>query len=106
MNARPASRKASQEELAALFQVLGNPTRLRILRDLATGEQCVCNMFKRLQLPQNLVSHHLGILRERGIIRSRRSGKWVYYSLNESPLARISDAVTVILKTPKGQAAC
>jgi ArsR family transcriptional regulator len=101
-----APRKARHEEIASLFQVLGNPTRLRIIHDLATGEKCVCNIFRRLKLPQNLVSHHLGILRKRGIIHSRRAGKWVYYSINEELLEDVSDAVKAILNTPKGQAAC
>jgi len=98
--------KAGQEQIACLFRVLGNDTRMRILHDLATGEKCVCNIFKRLKLPQNLVSHHLGILRKNGLIRSRRAGKWVYYSLEGKQLAHVAAVVHGILKAPKGQPAC
>lgn len=89
-----------------MFHVLGNATRMRIILDLATGEKCVCNIFKRLKLPQNLVSHHLGILRRKGVIRSRRAGKWVYYTLNEKQLAGVADAFQGILKAPKRQGTC
>ncbi len=69
-----------------LFCVLGNDIRFRIVDYLASGEKCVCNIFKRLDLPQNLASHHLSILRENGLIADRKEGKWVYYSLNKKGL--------------------
>ena len=68
------------------FNALGNDTRLRIISYLASGEKCVCNIFQRLDLPQNLVSHHLKILRQRGFIADRKAGKWVFYSLNKRTL--------------------
>lgn len=65
-----------------LLKALGNPVRLDILRLLIAGEQCVCAIFAHLDLPQNLVSHHLGILRKNHFIHARKEGKWVHYSLN------------------------
>ena len=65
-----------------LFKALGDKTRLGIVLYLATGEKCVCNIFKHLNLPQNLISHHLGVLRQNKLIKSRKEGKWVHYSLN------------------------
>lgn len=64
------------------LKALGNPIRLDILKCLISGERCVCILFEKLKLPQNLVSHHLAILRKSGFIKARKEGKWVHYSLN------------------------
>lgn len=101
-----AAGKGRRREVATVFQVLGNDTRLRIILDLATGEKCVCNIYRRLRLSQNLASHHLGVLREKGIIRARREGKWVYYSLNADVLTNVIETVRGILGAEKGQSVC
>ncbi|MDD5469904.1 MAG: metalloregulator ArsR/SmtB family transcription factor [Candidatus Peribacteraceae bacterium] len=97
---------ADQQEVAALFQILGNKTRMRIVQEIAAGEQCVCTIFKELGLPQNLISHHLGILREHGVLHARREGKWVYYSLNRKILAHLGKAIKGILEAPERKRAC
>jgi len=84
-----------------LFSALGNEIRFRIVGYLATGEKCVCCIFKKLSLPQNLVSHHLGILRENRIIADRKDGKWVYYSLNKQTLGQAKKALVDILDVKK-----
>jgi len=72
-----------------LLKALGNPVRLNILHFLVSGEKCVCKIFAQLQLPQNLVSHHLGILRKNRLITCRKDGKWVLYSLNTGCIVRL-----------------
>jgi len=89
-----------------LFSVLGNDTRFRIVGFLASGEKCVCNIFKKLDLPQNLVSHHLGILREKGLIADRKDGKWVYYSLNKKVLEESKKALADILNVKRKNSSC
>ena len=74
--------KNSTKTILPLIKAIGNPVRLDILNFLSGNEECVCNIFDHLDLPQNLVSHHLGILRESGLIEARKDGKWVHYSLN------------------------
>lgn len=78
-------------EILALLKALGNPIRLDILHFLVAGEQCVCNIFDHLDLPQNLVSHHLGILRKNNLITARKDGKWVHYSINHKIFSRLRD---------------
>lgn len=68
-------------ELAALLRVLGDPRRLTLVALLARQERCVCEFQDVLGWPQNLVSHHLGQLRRAGLVRTRRDGQWIYYSL-------------------------
>src|SRR3712207_7996594 len=70
------------EPLAALFKLLSDGTRLRILMLLAKGERNVSSLCEELKLPQPTVSHHLGLLRMKHIITNRRHGKQVFYGLN------------------------
>jgi DNA-binding transcriptional ArsR family regulator len=70
------------EQLAALFRLLSDRTRLNLLMLLASGERNVTNLCETLKLPQPTVSHHLGLLRMSNVIGNRRDGKQVFYSLN------------------------
>lgn len=62
-----------------VFKALADPTRIRILGLLATGEICVCHIHESLRLPQSLVSRHLAYLRRAGLVETRKDGLWVYY---------------------------
>lgn len=66
---------------AKLFRAFADPTRLRILCLLRTGELCVCDLVAVLGLPQPTVSRHLAYLRGARLVSSRRSGTWAYYRL-------------------------
>src|SRR5688572_19443333 len=70
------------EQLANLFRLLSDRTRLNILLMLADGERNVTNLCENLRLPQPTVSHHLGLLRMSSAIGNRRDGKQVFYSLD------------------------
>lgn len=63
-----------------LFQVVGNPTRLRILLGLAQHELCVCDLSVLLGMTKSAVSHQLANLRDEGLVKTRRDGRVVYYS--------------------------
>jgi ArsR family transcriptional regulator len=69
--------------LAQMFRLLGDQTRLRILVELQGGEVNVSELCRRLKAAQPTVSRHLGILRKGGLVRNRRNGKEIYYSLSE-----------------------
>jgi ArsR family transcriptional regulator len=77
------------EAMLPLLKLMSEPNRLKIFAILAGGERCVCEIEEGMQLPQNLVSHHLGVLRDAGYIRARRDGRWVYYSVNKEKLAEV-----------------
>ena len=70
------------EQLAALFRLLSDRTRLNLLMLLSNGERNVTTLCDSLKLPQPTVSHHLGLLRMSNVIGNRREGKQVFYSLN------------------------
>jgi DNA-binding transcriptional ArsR family regulator len=70
------------EQVAARYRALGDPTRLALARSLRGGEElCVCDLSWIVQRPQNLVSHHMQILRRAEIVTARREGKMTMYRL-------------------------
>jgi ArsR family transcriptional regulator, arsenate/arsenite/antimonite-responsive transcriptional repressor len=69
------------ETLDHVFKALADPTRIRILGLLASGEICVCHIHESLRLPQSLVSRHLAYLRRAGLVATRKEGLWVHYRL-------------------------
>jgi len=71
------------EPVANLFRSLGDPNRLRIIRVLTEDCQHVSDVVRATGLPQPLVSHHLRVLKERGIAKSERQGSFTTYCLSE-----------------------
>jgi len=68
------------------FKALADETRLRILKLLEVREMCVCEVMVALDLTQPTASHHLGILENAGLVKDRKEGKWVFYSITEPKL--------------------
>ncbi len=78
-------------QLSSFLKALCEENRMRILCFLMQGERSVCDLARCLDLPQNLVSHHLGVLREIGLVTARRDehdARWVYYSVDRAALAQ------------------
>ncbi len=71
------------EKLAALFKVMGDPTRVRIIQALSLRELCVCDLSAVLEMSQSAVSHQLRVLRQERLVKYRKAGKMVYYSLDD-----------------------
>ena len=68
-------------DLAELFKVFGDSTRIRILFVLFESEVCVCDIAETLHMTQSAISHQLKILKQSKLVKARREGKTVYYSL-------------------------
>lgn len=79
------------QPLADVFKVLGDPTRLRILRVLMNQEVCVRDIADELGMGQSAVSHQLRILRDAQLVQFRRDGKTVYYSLADAHVFTLLD---------------
>lgn len=78
------------EEVAAILKGLADPNRLRIFDLLMQGDSCNCELKEKLDLPPNLLSHHLRVLRQAGLVCSRRDaidGRWIYYAVNKEVVA-------------------
>lgn len=66
-----------------MFRAFSDPTRLRILNLLQTGELCVCDIVFALDIPQPSVSRHLAYLLQAGLVSARREGTWMHYKLTK-----------------------
>lgn len=81
------------EKLVELLKVLAEPNRLLILNLLMEGVQCNCNLGNALQMAPNLISHHLSVLREAGLVNVERDpldARWVYYSVNSAAIQELN----------------
>lgn len=81
------TKKINLENLAEQLKVLGDKTRLELLRSIAEtqdAQACVCDLTPATGLTQGTVSHHLKLLVEAGILNRTQSGKWAYYSLTQT----------------------
>ena len=78
------------------MRALAEPLRWRIVELLADEELCVCHLVEALDVPQPLVSHHLRVLREAGLVESSRFRYWTYYRLRPERLVPLADAITTL----------
>ena len=77
--------------------ILAEPNRLAILSFLKDGEKCACEIHPKLKLPQNLSSHHLKVLRDLNLLKSRREGTNIIYSRNEKVIRKYQSELTKII---------
>jgi ArsR family transcriptional regulator len=73
--------ETSAETLAEAFGALADPTRVRVLVMLEAGRRCVCDLQEEIGIAPNLLSYHLRILRDAGLVTAARRGRWVDYEL-------------------------
>ena len=78
-------------DLAELFKVFGDSTRIRILYVLFQSELCVCDLAEALQMTQSAISHQLKILKQAKLVTGRREGKSVFYALADDHVRSIID---------------
>jgi ArsR family transcriptional regulator len=81
-----------------ICKTLADPKRLMILHELRDSEKSVGQLVSSLELPQSNISHHLAIMRERGIVTARRDGTTIYYSLASPKIGQACDLVQEVLK--------
>jgi len=76
-------------ELASLFKVLGDGTRIKIINALLAAEMCVCDIAVLLNMTKSAISHQLRTLRQTKLVKSRKEGKHVFYSLDDEHVSGI-----------------
>ena len=89
-------------ELITIFKALSDETRLRTIKLLENGELCVCDIAAVLQTSQPKISFHLSTLKEARLIKDRREGKWIHYSLTGSDMFRRFLMLSVFEKMDAG----
>ncbi len=79
--------RVPDEEMARkqsdFFKALSDPVRVRIVYALSEGDLCNCHLMKIMDMPQTAISHHMKVLKHAGIVKDRRSGKWINYTLTD-----------------------
>ena len=78
-------------DLAELFKVFGDSTRIKILYVLFESEMCVCDIAQMLRMTQSAISHQLAVLKKSKLVKYRREGKTVFYSLSDGHVRTIID---------------
>jgi len=78
-------------DLAELFKVFGDSTRIKILWALDSAEMCVCDIAALLNMTQSAISHQLRVLKQAKLVKNRREGKVIYYSLDDDHVKQIFD---------------
>jgi ArsR family transcriptional regulator len=89
----PTAIRSDPARAAVVFQALSDPTRLAILEMLRDGERCVCELQDALDAAQSRLSFHLKVLKDVGLVRDRREGRWSYYTLVPEALQVAHDEV-------------
>lgn len=79
------------------LNVIAEKNRLKILCLLGSEERCVCDIWQYLNLPQNLTSHHLKVLKDFKLIKARKEGLRVYYSINKQELLKFNSLLNKFL---------
>jgi ArsR family transcriptional regulator len=85
------------DSLATLLKLVGDENRLRLLCLLQQGEHCVCEILDHFEMSQSLVSHHLADLKDAQLVRDRKKGRKVFYSLTKKGM-RITTSIFLLKK--------
>ncbi|RKD32543.1 ArsR/SmtB family transcription factor [Thermohalobacter berrensis] len=84
------------EDKIQIFKALSDKNRLLIIDMLSCGELCAYDILEGLKLTQPTISHHMKILEQAGLVKSRKNGKWTIYSLNKSSFIDLSNYINKI----------
>lgn len=82
-------------DLSDMFKIFGDQTRVKILMALESGELCVCDIAAVMDMSQSAISHQLRVLKQSNIVKTRREGKVVYYSISDDHVKEIFDIAMV-----------
>lgn len=76
-----------------MLEAVANPVRWAVLTELTGGSRCVCDLQERVPVAANLMSYHLKVLRETGLVTASRRGRWIDYALAEDAIERLHGAL-------------
>ena len=84
-----ALKKQMDKNLLKRLKLISEISKIKIIRELQTGEVCVCDLAKKVDMEQSLLSHHLRKLKKADLLVERKVGRWVHYSLNIDAFSQI-----------------
>lgn len=97
------------QKIAKVFKAFCDEQRIKILQLLSSGEKCACKLLEEINITQPTLSHHMKILCDSGIVRGRKEGKWMYYSISSEGVTlarRYFDMLTEQSANPKLDMPC
>lgn len=86
----------SYAEYVPAFKAISDETRLMIIDMLSCGEMCACDILERLSISQSTLSYHMKILADSGLVRAKRDGTWMRYTLNKERIEAVLEFFTII----------
>lgn len=92
--------QSQEKQVADYLKILGSPIRIRILYSIGYGEACVCHLEARLKKRQAYISQHLMVLRDAGILDTRRDGKYIFYRVATREVFDLIRAAAGIMDLP------
>ena len=96
----PTRQRLDRAKAVRLFHALSDETRLQILERLRAGERCVCELTDALDAAQSRLSFHLKVLKDAGLVRDRREGRWMYYTRDLETLGEMAALVDALAAEP------
>ena len=93
----------TEQRIVPIFKALSDENRIQILKLLRSGEKCACKLLEELNISQPTLSHHKRILCDAGIVRGRKEGKWMHYSIcceSAKEISRILQELLAASDTP------
>ena len=98
--------KCCPEGIDRIFQALADEKRLAILARLTGGERCVCELVDEAEVGQSLLSFHLRVLKDAGLVQVRRVGRWGFYSVDGQAVAQLQDFLSGLGTPTEMRARC
>lgn len=95
------SSQPTEKPIADYLKVLGSPIRIKIVLSIGRGEACVCHLEAQLKKRQAYISQHLMVLRDAGILETRRDGKFIYYRVADQKIFAIIKTAADLLELPQ-----
>lgn len=89
------------KEMLDIFKALSDETRLRIMKLLEGGELCVCDIVSAFDMVQPRISFHLRSLKKAGLVKDRKQGKWMHYSIDDSDIFKRLLILSILERVPK-----
>ena len=97
-------RKRADVPMSKRLKAIADETRIGIIRHLGAEERCVCELTEGLGMRQSLLSFHLKILKEAGLLSDRREGRWSYYIVNIEAVRELAATVDTLVAHPRRSA--
>lgn len=93
----------NEKKIANIFKAFCDENRIKILQLLIDGEKCACKLLEAMNITQPTLSHHMKTLIDSGIVKGRKEGKWMHYSISKEGLEKAQEYLDFLKNNGKGE---